>query len=73
LSTDIKDFVLKLLCDGYSVLQVMSKHMQVVQELLKNGKDISKDMFLHEGDVRNLATKVARETYMLDTHDAKSV
>ena len=30
-------------------------------------------MFLHEAHVRNLATKLAKDTYMLDKNDAKSV
>ena len=51
----------------------MSKHIEIVKDTLSTGNQISRDMFLHERDVRNLATKVARETYMLHTFDAKSV
>jgi len=51
----------------------MSKYIAVVKQALLDGSEITRDMFLHEQDVRNLATKVAWETYMLDVHDAKSV
>ena len=69
----MKDFVHKLLCDHHSVPQIMAKHIQAVKDAIGNGKELHRDMFLHEVDVRNIATKLAKETYMLDKSDAKSV
>ena len=51
----------------------MSKHIEGVKEALQNAQEPTRDMFLHEADVQNLATKLACKTYMLDSNDAKSV
>ena len=73
LSKDLKHFVLKSFCDGHSVPQILTKHIDIVEEAIKNGKEVNRDMFLHEREVWNLAIKVTRETYMLDKNDASSV
>ena len=73
LSKDLKDFVLKSLCDGHNVPQIITKHIDIVEEVVKSGKEVNRDMFLYERDVRNFTIKVARETYMLDKNDASSV
>ena len=52
---------------------MMAKHIQAVKDAIGNGQELHRDMFLHEIDVRNIATKLAKETYMLDKSDAKSV
>ena len=70
---DLKDFVLKSLRDGHNVPQIMTKHIDIIEETVKSGKEVNRDMFLHERDVRNLAIKAARETYMLDKNDASSI
>ena len=66
LSPIVNDFVLKLLRDSQSVPQIMIKHIEAVKEALRNGQDLHQDMFFDAADVRNLATKIAKETYMLD-------
>jgi hypothetical protein len=73
LSQEIKEFVLTLLRKGFSISQIMVKHIAALKDALKDGKEATRDWFLHEQDVRNLATKVDRETYMLSAEDAKSV
>lgn len=69
----LKEFVLKLLQDHHNIPQIMAKHIASVKEALQNGQELTRDMFLHEADVWNVATKLAQETYMLDSNDAKSV
>ena len=49
----------------------MAKHIQAVKDAIGNGQELHQDMFLHEADVCNIATKLAKETYMLDKSDAK--
>ena len=73
LSSKVKDFVHKLLRDRHSVSQIMAKHIQVVKDAIGNGHKLHQDLFLHEADVHNITTKLAKETYMLDKSDAKSV
>ena len=51
----------------------MTKHIDIVEEVVKSGKKVNRDMFLHERNVRNLAIKIVRETYMLDKYNASSV
>ena len=64
---------MKSLRDGHNVPQIMTKLIDIVEEVVKSGKEVNKDMFLYERDVQNLAIKVTRETYMLDKNDASSV
>ncbi len=53
-------FVLENLWLGLSIYQVMNKHKFQVKEIMENNKDLSRDLFLCEQDIRNLVGKLAK-------------
>ena len=53
--------------------QIMMKHIQNVKDVVSSRKDITRDMFIHECDVRNLGRIIARETHMMHKSIAMSV
>ena len=42
-------------------------------EVCKRGEELTRDLFISEQDIRNVAGRLAIETYKLDNNDAKSV
>ncbi len=63
-------FVLKHFKLGLSIYQVMNKHKCRVKEMMKNSSELSKDLFLSEQDILNLARKLAKKTYKKHENDA---
>ncbi len=60
--------------EGYSVAQIMDKHLEDLQVRFRKGSfDVDRDVFLEEQDVYNLANGVYGETWRLHKHDASSV
>jgi predicted transcriptional regulator len=62
--------VLEHLKLGLSIYQVMNKHKCRVKEMMENNGELSRDLFLNEQDIRNLAGKLAKETYKKHDNDA---
>jgi hypothetical protein len=46
---------------GLSIYQVMNKHKCRIKEMMENNGELSKDLFLSEQDIRNLARKLAKK------------
>jgi cupin superfamily acireductone dioxygenase involved in methionine salvage len=72
-SKETTTFVLENLRLGLSIYQVMNKHKSQVKEIMENNKYLSKDLFICEQDICNLAGKLAKETYKKHENDAKNV
>jgi len=62
-SVALKDFVVDSLRLGFFVSQVMVKHRRIVQELVETSGNLTRDAFLCEQDIQNIAKKIAKETY----------
>ena len=73
LSPTIRKFVDDCLHEGYTVHQVMKKHLKFLRKWEADGGVITRDLLITPKDVRNIARKHAKETYMLDSNDAQSV
>lgn len=73
LSQDMVDFVQKQLRLGLSVSQIMMKHKRYVKDIMDTTGELSRDIFILEDDVRNMAGKLALESYKRHVNDAKSV
>ena len=73
LSPTIRKFVDDCLHEGYTVHQIMKKHLKFLRKWEADGGVITRDLLITPKDVRNIARKHAKETYMLDENDAQSV
>ena len=58
---------------GLSVPQIMGKHRKRFMEACEQGEELTRDLFISEQDIRNVAGRLAIETYKRDNNDAKSV
>ena len=58
---------------GLSIPQIMAKHRKRFLEVLERGGDLTRDLFICDQDIRNIAGRLAIETYKRDNNDAKSV
>ena len=58
---------------GLSITQIMGKHRIRFMEVCERGEELTRDMFISEQDIRNVAGRLAIETYKRDNNDAKSV
>ncbi len=45
---------------GLFIYQVMNKYKSRVKEIMENNGDLSRDLFLYEQDIRNLAKNLAK-------------
>ncbi len=72
-SITLNTFVFGNLWLGLSISQVMAKHCRNVQEFVKIGRNLMKDTFLCEEDIRNILRKLAKETYNKDENDVENV
>jgi hypothetical protein len=55
------------------IYQIMNMHKSRVKENMENNGDLSRDFFLCEQDICNLAAKLIKETYKKYENDAKSI
>jgi len=62
-SEETRAFVLEHLKLGLSIYQVMNMHKCKVKEMMENNGELSRDLFLSEQDIHNLARELAKETY----------
>ncbi len=69
-SKETKAFMLEHLRLGHSVDQVMNKHKCRVKEMMENNGELSRDLFLSEQDIHNLAGKLAKKKYKKHENDA---
>jgi hypothetical protein len=53
--------------------QIMVKHSQHVKNIMLGTRELNKDMFLIEQDVKVLSWKLVQETYQLHKNNVKSV
>ncbi len=67
---ETRAFALEHLRLGLSIYQVMNKHKCRVKEMMENSSELSRDLFLSEQDILNLARKLAKETYKKHENDA---
>jgi hypothetical protein len=51
----------------------MGKHRKRFMEACERGEELTRDLFISEQDIRNVAGRLAIETYKRDNNDAKSV
>jgi hypothetical protein len=58
---------------GLFVSQVMAKHRKNVHKLVKTSRNLTKDTFLCEQDIQNIAKKLAKKTYKKHDNNAKNV
>ena len=58
---------------GLSIPQIMAKHRKRFLEVCEKGEDLTWDLFICDQDIRNVAGRLARETYKRDNNDAKFV
>ncbi len=72
-SEETRAFVLEHLKLGLSIYQVMNMHKCKVKEMMENNGELSRDLFLSEQDIHNLARELAKETYKKHENDAQSV
>ena len=73
LSPIVKEFIDGCLHEGYIVHQIMKKHLKFLRKWEADGKEITRDLLITPKDIRNIAHKLAKETYMLHPNDAQSV
>ena len=73
LSVQVREFIMCHLRLGLSVPQIMVKHRKRFMEVCEQGLELNRDMFISEQDIRNVAGRLAIETYKRDNNDAKSV
>ncbi len=69
-SKETRAFVLEHFILGLSIYQVMNKHKCRVKEMMENKGELSRDLFLSEQDICNLAGKPAKKTYKKHDKDA---
>jgi hypothetical protein len=62
--------MLKHLRFELSIYQMMNKHKCKVKEMMENNGKLSRDLFLNEQDICNLASKLAKKTYKKHEIDA---
>ena len=58
---------------GLSITQIMAKHKKRFLEVCQRGGELTRDLFICDQDIRNVAGRLAIETYKRDNNDAKSV
>ena len=51
----------------------MKKHLKFLWNWEADGKEITRDLLITPKDIRNIARKLAKESYMLHLNDAQSV
>ena len=73
LSADVREFIMRHLRLGLSIPQIMGQHRKRFMEVCKRGEELTRDLFIFEQDIRNVAGRLAIETYKRDNNDAKSV
>ena len=73
LSADVREFIMSHLRLGLSIPQIMAKHRKRFMEVCERGEELTRDLFISEQDIRNVAGRLAIETYKRDNNDAKSV
>jgi hypothetical protein len=73
LSAHVREFIMSHLRLGLSIPQIMAKHRQRFMEVCERGEELTRDLFISEQDIRNVAGRLAIETYKRDNNDAKSV
>ena len=73
LSADVREFIMTHLRLGLSIPQIMVKHRKRFMEVCERGEALTRDLFISEQDIRNVAGRLAVETYKRDNNDAKSV
>ena len=73
LSPIVKEFIDGCLHEGYTVHQIMKKHLKFLRKWEVDGKEITRDLLITPKDIRNIARKLAKETYMLHPNNAQSV
>lgn len=65
------DFVQEQLRVGLFVSRIMMKHKCWVKEVMDTNGEISRDIFISEEDVWNMARKFAMESHKRHVNDAK--
>ena len=73
LSPEVREFIMNHLRLGLSIPQIMAKHMKRFLEACERGQELTRDLFICDQDIRNVAGRLAIETYKRDNNDAKSV
>ena len=73
LSPEIREFIMSHLRLGLSIPQIMAAHRQRFMEVCERGEELTRDLFISEQDIRNVAGRLAIETYKRDNNDAKHV
>jgi len=69
-SEETRVFMLKHLRFELSIYLMMNNHKCKVKEMMENNGKLSRDLFLNEQDICNLARKLAQETYKKHENDA---
>lgn len=69
----IREFVDDCLRQNYTIHQVMKKHLKFLRNWEADCKVITWDLFITPKDIRNIARKQAKETWMLHLNNAQSV
>ena len=73
LSEEVREFIMTHLRLGLSIPQIMAKHRKRFLEACERGEELTRDLFICDQDIRNVAGRLAIETYKRDNNDAKSV
>jgi hypothetical protein len=73
LSPQVREFIMEHLRLGLSIPQIMAKHRKRFLETCERGEELTRDLFICDQDIRNVAGHLAIETYKRDKNDAKSV
>ena len=73
LSPQVREFIMSHLRLGLSIPQIMGAHRKRFMEVCTRGEELTRDLFISEQDIRNVAGRLAIETYKRDNNDAKSV
>jgi hypothetical protein len=58
---------------GLSIPQIITKHMKRFLEVCERGEELTRDLFICDQDIHNVAGRLAIETYKHENNDAKFV
>lgn len=73
LSDDVRMWVAVALWRRMTPSQIMAKHVRFLRKVVYRGDEVTCDIMITAQDIRNIAKKIAMETYMLHPNDAQSV
>ena len=69
----VQEFIMSHLGLGLSIPHIMAKHMRHFLKVYERGEELTRDLFICEQDIHNVAGHLEIETYKRDNNDTKYV